>query len=101
LKAKNTTFSSKHGFFDILFMFLGELSICSQNLVPTRGVEHWKKNYFPQGGILKFTYKGRYMTIKKAYKNMKYQKSNCKAHALVHFLHRGIFLWEKNNNHKF
>jgi hypothetical protein len=26
-----------------------------------------KKNYFPQGGMLKFTYKGHFLTIKIAY----------------------------------
>jgi hypothetical protein len=30
-------------------------------------VEHWEKNHFPQGGMLKFTYKGHFLTIKIAY----------------------------------
>jgi hypothetical protein len=24
-------------------------------------VEHWERNHFPQGGMLKFTYKGRFL----------------------------------------
>jgi hypothetical protein len=39
--------------FEILF--LGELGTCLENLIPTRGVECWKKNHFPQGHMLKFT----------------------------------------------
>jgi hypothetical protein len=31
-------------------------------------VEHCEKNYFPQEGMLKFTYKGLSLTIKIAYK---------------------------------
>jgi nitrate/TMAO reductase-like tetraheme cytochrome c subunit len=45
----------------------GGLSTCPQNLIPTRGVEHWEKNHFPQGGMLKFTYKGYSLTMKIAY----------------------------------
>jgi hypothetical protein len=30
-----------------------------------RRVEHWEKNHFPQGDMLKNTYKGRFLTIKK------------------------------------
>jgi hypothetical protein len=50
-----------------IFLFLSELGTCPQNLIPTRGVEHCKKNHFLQGGMLKFTYKGRSLTIKIAY----------------------------------
>jgi hypothetical protein len=49
LKAKKTTFSSMHGFWDIFFLSLGELGICMQNLIPRRGVEHWEKNIFHKG----------------------------------------------------
>jgi hypothetical protein len=35
-----TTFSSRHGFCDILFLSLGELGICLQNLKPIGGMEH-------------------------------------------------------------
>jgi hypothetical protein len=31
-----------------------------------------EKNHFPQGGMLKFTYKGRFLTIKKTYKKLLY-----------------------------
>jgi hypothetical protein len=92
LKAKKTTFSSRHGLWDILSLFLGELGICLQNLIPTRGVEHWDKNYFPEKGMLKFTYKGRFLTIKKAYKKLLYWKSKWWAHASVRLLHRRFFL---------
>jgi hypothetical protein len=37
------TFSSRHGLCNILFLSLDELGICLQNLICTRGVEHWKK----------------------------------------------------------
>jgi hypothetical protein len=40
LKPQKTTFSSKHGLCNILFLSLGELGICLQNLILTRGVEH-------------------------------------------------------------
>jgi hypothetical protein len=70
LKAKITTFSSRHGLCNILFLFLGELGICLQNLI--RGVEHSEKNKIPQGGMLKFTYKGHFLTIEKEYKKNLY-----------------------------
>jgi hypothetical protein len=35
-----------------------------------------RKNYFPQGGILKFTYKGRFLTMKKAYKKLCIENPN-------------------------
>jgi hypothetical protein len=31
-------------------------------------VEQWQKNYFPQWGMLKFSYEGSFLTIRKAYK---------------------------------
>jgi hypothetical protein len=52
-----------------IFLFLSKLGTCPQNLIPTRGVEHCEKKHFPQGGKLKFTYKGRFLTIKKTYRN--------------------------------
>jgi hypothetical protein len=51
-----------------IFLFLSELGTCPQTLIPTRGVEHCEKNHFSQGGMLKFTYKGHFLTIKKTYK---------------------------------
>jgi hypothetical protein len=38
-----------------IFLFLSELGTCPQNFIPTRGVEHWEQNNFPQGGMLKNT----------------------------------------------
>jgi hypothetical protein len=52
-----------------IFLFLSELGTSLQNLIPTRGVEHGEKNHFLQWGMLKFTYKGHSLTIKKTYKN--------------------------------
>jgi hypothetical protein len=86
LKAQKTTFSSSHGLCNILFLSLGELGICLQNLISIGSVEHWEKIYFPQGGMLKFTYKGCFLTIKKAYEKSLYWKSKWWEHALVHLL---------------
>jgi hypothetical protein len=72
LKAQKTTFSSRHGLCNILFLSLGELGICLQNHIPTRGVEHWEINYFLQRGMLKFTYKVYFLTMKKKYKKLLY-----------------------------
>jgi hypothetical protein len=49
------------------FLFVGELGTCPQNLMPTQGVKPRENHQFPQGGMLKFTYKGRFLTIKIAY----------------------------------
>jgi hypothetical protein len=38
-------------------------------------VKHREKNHFPQRGMLKFTYKGRFLRIKMTYKKLLYQKS--------------------------
>jgi hypothetical protein len=67
LKAKKTIFKSRYGMSLSIFLFLSELGTCPQNLIRRGGVEHWEKNHFPQGGMLKFTYKGRFLTIKIAY----------------------------------
>jgi hypothetical protein len=40
LEAQKTTFSSRHGLCDILFLSLGGLGICLQNLISIGGVEH-------------------------------------------------------------
>jgi hypothetical protein len=48
-----------------IFLFLSELGTCPQNLIARRGVEHVEKIHFPEGGMLKFTYKGRFLTRKK------------------------------------
>jgi hypothetical protein len=94
LKAKKATFSSRHGLCNILLLSLGELGTSLQNLIPTRGVEHWEKNYIPQGGMMKFTYKGSFLTIKEAYKKLLYWKSKQWAHALVPLLHTCFFFWK-------
>jgi hypothetical protein len=95
LKAQKTTFSSRHGLCDILFLSLGELGICVKNLIPIGGVEHWEKNYFPQGGMLKFTYKGRFLTIKKVYKKLLYWKPKRWKYALVRPLYIGFIYFLK------
>jgi hypothetical protein len=35
--------------------------------MPTWGVEPWENHQFPQGGMLKFTYKSRFLTLRIAY----------------------------------
>jgi hypothetical protein len=78
-----------------IFLFLSELGTCPQNLISTRDVEHWEKNYFPQGGMLKFTYKGCFGTIKRTYKIFLDWKSKRWKHALVPPLYVQIFSFEK------
>jgi hypothetical protein len=65
------------------FLFLDELGTYPQNLMPTQGVEPWENHQFPEGGMLKFTYKGRFLTIKIAYENFLDWKSKWLKHALV------------------
>jgi hypothetical protein len=67
LGAKKTIFWHWYGLPDLKFLFVIELGTCVQNLIFTKGVEGCQKNYFPQRGIQKFTYKGRFLTIKIAY----------------------------------
>jgi hypothetical protein len=69
LKAKKTIFKSRYGMSLSIFLFLSELGTCPPNLISTRGVEHLEKNHFSARGYVKFTYKGRFLTIKKTYKN--------------------------------
>jgi hypothetical protein len=64
LGSKKTTFLSKFRMSFFRFLLLGELGTCPQNLMPTQGVEPLENHQFPQGGMLKFTYKGRFLTIK-------------------------------------
>jgi hypothetical protein len=56
LGAKKTIFGLRYGLPDFIFLFLVELGICVQNLIFTKVVEGCQKNYFPQRGMLKFTY---------------------------------------------
>jgi hypothetical protein len=46
-------------------------------------VEYREKKYFLKGGMLKFTFKGKFLTIKKAFQTLLYWKSKQWAHALV------------------
>jgi hypothetical protein len=67
LRAKKTIFGHRYGLLDFTFLFLVELGTCGQNLIFTKVVEGCQKDYFPQRGMLKFTYKGLFLTIKIAY----------------------------------
>jgi hypothetical protein len=58
-------------------------------------VEPWENHEFPQGGMVKFTYKGCFLTIKIAYENLLDWKSKRGKHALVPLLHVDIFIFEK------
>jgi hypothetical protein len=60
-----------------------------------------RKKSFPQGSMLKFTYKGRFLTIEKAYKNFLDWKSEWWKHALVPPLHVQIFIFEKTLKSQF
>jgi hypothetical protein len=70
LGSKKTTSSSRFRISFFRFLFLGELGTCTQNLMPTQGVEPWENHQFPQGGMLKFIYKGRFLAIKIAYEKI-------------------------------
>jgi hypothetical protein len=65
--AKKTIIGRRYGLPDFTFLFLVELGTCVKNLIFTKVVEGCQKNNFPQRGKLKFTYKGRFLTIKIAY----------------------------------
>jgi hypothetical protein len=55
-------------------------------------VEHWEKNHFPQRGMLKFTYKGRFLTIKIAFEKFLDWKSERWKHALEDYTYKLLFL---------
>jgi hypothetical protein len=95
LGSKKTTFKSRFRMSLFRFLFLGELGTCPQNLMPTQDVEPWENHQFPQGGMLKSTYKGRFMTIKIAYEKFLDWKSKQWKHALVPLLYIEIFIFEK------
>jgi hypothetical protein len=76
------------------FFFLSVLGTCSQNFMPTRSVEPWGKHQFPEGGLLKFTYKGRFLTITKVYKTILYWNFKQRKHALVLSLPEKKYFWE-------
>jgi hypothetical protein len=75
LEGKKIIFLSKYGLWDFTFLFLGALGTC---LISTRGEEYHIYIYiyiyipFVQRGVVKFTYKGRFLTIKKAYIKLLY-----------------------------
>jgi hypothetical protein len=77
-------------------LFLGELGTCGQNLIPTRSVQHQKKNHFRQGSVLKFVNKGSFLfdNKKKMYKKSFYWKSKLWVHARVPILHLDITFFE-------
>jgi hypothetical protein len=94
--AKKTIFGLRYGLPDFTFLFLVESGTCVQNLIFTKVVEGCQKNYFPQGGMLKFTYKGHFSTIKIAYEKFLDWKSKWWNHALEPPLHIEIFIFEKH-----
>jgi hypothetical protein len=96
LGSKKTTFSSRYEMSLFRFLFLSELGTCSQNLMPTRGVEPWVKHQFLQGGMLKITSKGCFLTIKIAYEKKLDWKSKQRKHALMSPLQVEIFIFEKH-----
>jgi hypothetical protein len=67
LEAKKTIIGCRYGLLDFIFLFLVELGTYVQNLIFTKVVKGWQKNYFPPRGMLKFTYKGHFLKIKIAY----------------------------------
>jgi hypothetical protein len=71
-EAPKTNFRRRYGMLLSIFLFLSELGTCPQNLIPRKGVEHVEKHHFAQGGMLKFTYKGQFLTNKKAYEKSLY-----------------------------
>jgi hypothetical protein len=54
--AKKTIFGLRYGLLDFTFLFLVELRSFVKNLIFAKVVEGCQKNYFPQRGMLKFTY---------------------------------------------
>jgi hypothetical protein len=59
-------------------------------------VEPWENHQFPQGGMLKFTYKGHLLTIKIAYETFLDWKSKWWKHALVPALYIEFLFFLKN-----
>jgi hypothetical protein len=67
LEAKRTIFGRRFGLPDFIFLFLVELGTCVKNHMFTKVIKGWQKIYFPPRDMLKFTYKGCFLTIKIAY----------------------------------
>jgi hypothetical protein len=89
---QKTILHRRYGLPDLKFLFIVELCTYVQNLTFTKGVEGCQKNYFPRRGMQKFTYKGRFLTIKIAYEKFLDWKSKRWKHALVPPLHIDIFI---------
>jgi hypothetical protein len=98
LGSRKTTFFSRLRMCLFRFLFLGELGTCSQNLMPTQGVEPWENHQFPQGGVLKFAYKGHFLTIKIGYETFLDWKSKWLKHALLSLPCIEYFISEKHIN---
>jgi hypothetical protein len=94
-EAWKPTFWRGYGMLLSILLFLSELGTCPQNLIPRICVEHVEKIHFPHGGMLKFTYKGRFLTNKKAYEKSLNWKSIRWAHAYLPHEGRGIFFVNK------
>jgi hypothetical protein len=77
------------------FLFLVELGTCPQNCMPIQGVEPWENQQFPQGGMLKFTYKDCFLTIKIAYEKFLDWKSEQWKHVPVPPLYIENFVLKK------
>ena len=56
----------------IRFTILSALGTYSQHFMPTRDVESLGRQKFPQGGLVKFSFKGRFLILKKALKKFFY-----------------------------
>ena len=67
LGSKKITFSSTYEMSLIGYLFLGKSGTCPQNLMSTQSVQPSENHQFPQGDMLKFTYKGHFFTIKILY----------------------------------
>jgi hypothetical protein len=63
LEAKKTTFSSRYGMRKFVSLFVSGLGTCPQKLILIWDVEPCENNHFVEEGMLKFTYKGRFLTI--------------------------------------
>jgi hypothetical protein len=95
LGSKKTTFSSRYEMCHFGFLFLGELDALymSTKSHATQGVEPWENHRFPQGGMLKFTYKGFFFTMKIAHEKFLDWKSEWWKYALVP-QYVEIFFWK-------
>jgi hypothetical protein len=93
---KKITFSSRYGMCLFGFLFLSELGTCPQNLMPARGVEPWEKHQFPQGGMLKFIYKGP-QNLMPARGVEPWEKHQFPQGGMLKFIYKGRFLIDKNS----